>query len=129
MMGGEQLRSDSHYLRGRFSAAPERGVAGDPSMIGPPQPQIDRPAARAAMNHFDTIERLLATLSRGTFAARRQAAEALVGTYRTGALAPGERVLLLAQRPAITMAHSDYQETSLCYKHEDNGGIGVEFPR
>jgi len=90
--------------------------------------KIDDPAATAAINHFRAIERLERAVWGRGLAERRHAAEALVDMYRTGALAPGERVLVAAQRARITMAHSDHEENGLCYKHEDNGGIGVDFP-
>ncbi len=84
------------------------------------------------------LERLLERLGDPAWLARQQAAEELVGLYRSGKLGSTQMKCILAQRSRITTAHADEKyripsgPSSDC-THNDQSihtdrGIGVEFP-
>jgi HEAT repeat protein len=72
------------------------------------------------------VEPLIAALKDEEWHVRKAAAEALVSLYRNASLSETAKQTILAYRSKITSPHSDYQPS--CGSHDDNGGIGVDFP-
>jgi HEAT repeat protein len=85
------------------------------------------PAARALGEIKDprAVEPLIAALKDEELHVRWPAAEALVSLYRNASLSKTAKQTILAYRSKITSPHSD---GSSCGGHDDNGGIGVDFP-
>jgi len=85
------------------------------------------PAARALGEIKDprAVEPLIAALKDEELHVRWAAAEALVSLYRNASLSETAKQTILAYRSKITSPHSD---GSSCGGHDDNGGIGVDFP-
>jgi HEAT repeat protein len=72
------------------------------------------------------VEPLIAALKDESFSVRRAAAEALVSLHRNASLSETAKQTILAYRSKITSPHSDDRPS--CGSHDDNGGIGVDFP-
>ena len=86
------------------------------------------PAARALGEIKDprAVEPLIAALKDEELHVRWAAAEALVSLYRNASLSETAKQTILAYRSKITSPHSDDRPS--CGGHDDNGGIGVDFP-
>ena len=87
-----------------------------------------RQAAAEALGEIKdprAVEPLIAALKDKDSDVRKAAAEALVSLYRNASLSETAKQTILAYRSKITSPHSD---GSSCGGHDDNGGIGVDFP-
>jgi HEAT repeat protein len=72
------------------------------------------------------VEPLIAALKDAEWHVRKAAAKALVSLYRNASLSETAKQTILAYRSKITSPHSDDRPS--CGGHDDNGGIGVDFP-
>ena len=99
-----------------------------------------RQAAAGALGKIgdpQAVEPLIATLDARSKSMRQDAAQALVGMYRSAKLNDAHKRLILAQRNTITEGHndrdihSDYEPNSDCHRDSsshDDSGIGIDFP-
>jgi hypothetical protein len=89
-----------------------------------------RQAAAEALGEIKdprAVEPLIAALKDKDSDVRKAAAEALVSLYRNASLSETAKQTILAYRSKITSPHSD-DPSSCGGPHDDNGGIGVDFP-
>ena len=118
----------------RAAAAYALGEIKDPRAVEPliaalkdGDSDVRKAAAKALGEIKDprAVEPLIAALKDAKWRVREAAAEALVSLYRNASLSETAKQTILAHRSKITSPHSD---GSSCGDHDDNGGIGVDFP-
>ena len=118
----------------RQAAAEALGEIKDPRAVEPliaalkdGDSDVRKAAAKALGEIKDprAVEPLIAALKDAKWRVREAAAEALVSLYRNASLSETAKQTILAHRSKITSPHSD---GSSCGDHDDNGGIGVDFP-
>ena len=118
----------------RWDAARALGEIKDPRAVEPlsaalkDENEYVRKAAAYALGEIKdprAVEPLIAALKDEELHVRWAAAEALVSLYRNASLSETAKQTILAYRSKITSPHSD---GSSCGGHDDNGGIGVDFP-
>ena len=121
------------YSWARKAAAEALGEIKDPRAVEPLIAALEssgmRYSAAKALGKIGdarAVEPLIAALKDEYVGTRAAAAEALVSLYRNASLSETAKQTILAYRSKITSPHSDYQPS--CGSHDDNGGIGVDFP-
>ena len=127
------LKDENEYVR--QAAAEVLGKIGDARAVEPLIAALKdesfsvRAAAARALGEIKdprAVEPLIAALKDESFSVRRAAAEALVSLHRNASLSETAKQTILAYRSKITSPHSDDRPS--CGSHDDNGGIGVDFP-